>query len=355
LELSFKQHKDRVKLKARSALAMVCGMGLRGGHLSVRAAVNLWGGLVRSQLEYGSEIWGGDDAWLDGEQIQHEMARRILRCHSQTARAAMMGDLGWWRLRARRDQRRLLYWGDLVRMPADRFTKMVYLERRKEYEKRSSLNNAKSPRLIRNWCHVTKQLLRELDLLEFWNEESRVPEKIKWRKVVISKIALREQNLWLAEVLTKPKLRTYRLLKDKLRFEPYLLHGSSLARSVMFSLRSGSNRLRIETGRWKRPQERVEERVCVLCESKEVEDEIHFISKCEKYGDLRSKFCNQVLLASQGKENLHLELDPFGILEVALVAAEGSGRVWDKVCQAALNFVFLSMKRRAEFVKDKLV
>jgi len=46
----------------------------------------------------------------------------------------------------------------------------------------------------------------------------------------------------------KPKLRTYRLLKDRLCFEDYLTHPDVRARETMTRLRGGTNELRIEKG-----------------------------------------------------------------------------------------------------------
>ena len=53
----------------------------------------------------------------------------------------------------------------------------------------------------------------------------------------------------------------------------------------MMRLRGGSNCLRIEQGRWKKLP--VEERVCQVCMSGEVEDEEHFMLRCGAYSDLR--------------------------------------------------------------------
>ena len=63
--------------------------GIKDGNLSVKSCINLWQALVRSNLEYGSAIWG-KDKWLEGEQIQADMAKRILRCSSKTQREAIM-------------------------------------------------------------------------------------------------------------------------------------------------------------------------------------------------------------------------------------------------------------------------
>ena len=46
-------------------------------------------------------------------------------------------------------------------------------------------------------------------------------------------------------------------------------------------MRGGTNKLRIETGRWR--GEKREERVCRVCLCEEVEDEKHFILACPMY------------------------------------------------------------------------
>src|SRR6185503_1976010 len=59
------------------------------------------------------------------------------------------------------------------------------------------------------------------------------------------------------------KLRTYRFFKTKLRLENYLLYGTSKGRSLITSIRSGTNTLEIEVGRWKKLPEN--KRVCRYC------------------------------------------------------------------------------------------
>src|SRR5579872_1164169 len=52
-------------------------------------------------------------------------------------------------------------------------------------------------------------------------------------------------------------------------------------------LRSGTNRLRIEKGRYDKLP--VEKRLCRFCEADAVEDEKHFLLHCEEYEGLRQK------------------------------------------------------------------
>ena len=101
-------------------------MGMSEGALSTKASVNLYQALVRSVLEYSCEIWG-DQVWLEGEKIQREMGRRILRCNGKTTNEAVLGELGWWRLRTRREFCGLKYWFRLLQMNNNRLVKTIDL------------------------------------------------------------------------------------------------------------------------------------------------------------------------------------------------------------------------------------
>jgi hypothetical protein len=66
---------------------------------------------------------------------------------------------------------------------------------------------------------------------------------------------------------------------------------------LIAQIRTNSHQLRCETGRWKRPKEAWEERVCVFCTSGKVETEKHFILECEAFKDSRDNYIN-ILTAS---------------------------------------------------------
>ena len=55
--LSFKDFKQRLLEKAKFSMSRVWSMGMKDGTLSVKAGINLYDALVRSQLEYGTELW----------------------------------------------------------------------------------------------------------------------------------------------------------------------------------------------------------------------------------------------------------------------------------------------------------
>lgn len=195
----------------------------------------------------------------------------------------MRGELGWERQIARRDEMRLRYWARLVRMGDDRIARQVYQASRTRLEREEKEGKET---LTDTWCVYTRQVMYDLHLHEEWRSEN-IPDEDDWNELIREKIHEREEEEWRRACLAKPKLRTYCLLKKSLRTEPYLLTHHRGGVPELAKLRGGTNRLRIEQGRY--VQENLEDRVCMCCESKEVEDESHFMLRCTLYRNLREK------------------------------------------------------------------
>ena len=143
------------------------------------------------------------------------------------------------------------------------------------------------------WCDYTKKMMKEVSLEEYW-EKQEVMEVYKrtWRAIVWKKIQDKEQEEWRKRMDSKSKLRTYRGLKSVLETEKYLEEGTAQQRRVMVMMRGGTNDLRIETGRYEKLEEK--ERICIFCESGEVEDEMHFLCRCEAWQDEREGVMRRV-------------------------------------------------------------
>ena len=149
---SWKDFKGKAISKARRCMAMSWGMGIHVGGLSTKAAINAWKALIRPVMEYGAEVIqysrGMTGQWKEADAIQMQMGRRILGCSPKTSNAVVRGELGWQTLKARRDMLRMTYWGKLVGMNRNRWTRRIYDESRRRYEEDGEAN----------WCAYTHQL-----------------------------------------------------------------------------------------------------------------------------------------------------------------------------------------------------
>ena len=178
------------------------------------------------------------------------MAKRILGMKERASNEAVLGDLGWWPLKARRDMIRLRYWHKLLSMDNTRLPRLVY-----EWElKNEDRNNC--------WAKYTKKLLLDLELDDYWLKQEIDKNREQWNKLIHDKIQEREQKEWRQRALLKPKLRTYVKYKLILEEEKYLKNEDAIGRRMLARIRSGTNNLRIETGRYEKPKLLQEYRIC---------------------------------------------------------------------------------------------
>ena len=354
-------------------------MGMRGGELAVQDCVRVWQALVRPVLEYGTVVWG-EVKWEEAEQVQREMGKMILRCSSKMTNEVVLGELGWWTLKGRRDFLTLNYWGKIVGgMSPKRLVSQVYHASRSRYDDMTSDSNHSDHSKHTNytqrnnkWCKNIHSLLKSIGMEDTWNKNTLTRKEAKnWRYTVKEKIQEREELQWKERMQHKPKLRTYRQLKTKLQFEhTYLTMRDREAREVMTRLRGGTNELRIETGRYAitnrdRPLD-AHERRCLICLSGEIEDETHFVLDCSVYEDLREKMFGVLKRTLSKQQKLQATQQPLLDIHKARKEEEGRKKLMagligessvstnERLRKAVLLFCTRAMERRNNFVRTAL-
>ncbi len=238
-------------------------------------------------------------------------------------------------------------------MENDRIVKIIYQESRRRMEtEEAARTRGEEVVMTDTWCAYTKKLMRELHFEQEWAEE-RVPPEEEWNEILRERIHDREQIKWRTHCLLKPKLRTYAILKKELRTEPYLEVHHRGGIPELAKLRGGTNRLRIEQGRYKK--EKVEERVCEFCDSKEVEDEKHFMLECKMYNDFREemwrKFEETTGTSRTDYENAEQKLnaligDKFQPKSSDNDKNSSTSQTYRKIARTIMEYVTKSMKRR---------
>ena len=82
--------------------------------------------------------------------------------------------------------------------------------------------------------------------------------------------------------VANPMMRTYKLFKLSHTMEPYILLSNKSLVTHISRFRTGSHNLRIHTGRYEIPGGlHINDRTCIFCSSKEIDDEYHFITSCQ--------------------------------------------------------------------------
>jgi hypothetical protein len=298
-----------------------------------------WEVLVRPVLEYGAEIWG-EKKWKEGEALQIEMGRRVLGVNKLTTREVIQGELGLTPIINRRILLRLKFWEKLINMNKSRLVYKIYKQRRIDFIKSGKKDK-------KNWCYWTWKYLKDLHLEHFWESEQiseSESKKSNFSKLVKDLLNRKEQSEWRERIEKKPKLRLYNKLKDRLVVEDYVLELDRDKRRQLTMLRGGTNKLRIETGRWRKESEK--ERVCNVCLCEEVEDEKHFLLSCPTYVRERSQMFMRIREECQLEDIEKMDLD----WQLQLLIGVGWRKKGRQIREIVLDYISKAYKIRKKYI-----
>jgi hypothetical protein len=179
------------------------------------------------------------------------------------------------------------YWARLENLTDDCPVKQIYLVLK-------TLDNCG----FDTWIKTVRSLLQMYGLEQHWDQpglaDTDYPEIVnKFKCAVYDKY----KKEWFKTVSKYPKMRTFISFKTEFKLETYLMDIKSFRlRKHLSKMRLSSHDLEIERGRYKNKQ--VEHRLCLMCNSGQVEDEEHVIIHCAAYNKVR-----EVLLSVVGVEN----------------------------------------------------
>lgn len=224
-------------------------------------------------LDYASSIWGFKK-FQSIDNIQNRAIRYFMGVHRFAPTLAIYGDTGWIPSQFRRWINMIRFWNRVLSFDEERITKIVF-----EFDYNRCRNN---------WCCDLKEVFHILELDNYF--ESKLMVDID---LVQSKIHTYYSNYWSNEILNISKLRTFVIFKTVFGRENYLfLDMPKYLRSTLAQFRCGIIPIRIETGRFQ--GEPIEERICVFCSNRSVEDEFHFLLHCSLYNDYRKKLFENI-------------------------------------------------------------
>ena len=112
---------------------------------------------------------------------------------------------------------------------------------------------------------------------------------------IICKIKTKYTDFWRTKVETSKRLNFFKQFKQNFSTKPFLdsLNNFKIKRDYI-KFRTSSHCLLVETRRYSRPKIKRENRICTLCNTKEVEDERYLIFHCNACSKLRKTFFDKI-------------------------------------------------------------
>ena len=245
------------------------------GGMSYDMFTRLYESLVLPVLNYGAAIWG-TAKYHCANVIQNRASRYFLGVGRNTSNDATRAEMGWKPQLHRQYIEILRLHCRLQTLPSNRLTADIH---------KFCLNSGNTSL----WENRVQKLFAKLNI-DLPRNEFTVKNVIRNFSNTLQVI---DQETWYHDIWQDRgcpngnKLRTFRLYKTRMVVEPFIQNLPRYARSTLSRLRCGSLPLNIETGRFKNVN--LEDRICSLCNSNVIEDEMHFTIDCSFYDDIRFK------------------------------------------------------------------
>ena len=265
-------------LKAYMKLKATLGNGFRS---YVNDTVMLFDSLIKPILLYSSDFWGCLKLPLNNpiENLHMQFCKNVLGVQRCTTNNGVLLEIGREPIILNAQKAMVKNWERIRNREANNLLL-------------SSYKNAEDLNL--EWIKRINSCLTEKGMQNFTLENR------PFTKNVHKFFFERGKDIFYQGAFTSmssctSKLRTYHLFKTSPGQEPYLkLIQNENYRTHLSKFRLSNHKLRIETGRHKKLP--ILARMCPTCPG-EVEDEVHFLVKCNLYSELRSpllKSCQEM-------------------------------------------------------------
>ena len=265
---------------------------------NAKTLLHLFDHTIKPILLYGSEIWGqfppnklhskGDlyfsQLCKDSIEKSHiKFCKYILQVSKRATNIAVMGELGRYPLYLEVLLNMVKYWFRLSEQ-TDSLIKEAFEESKNMFNKNKDC-----------WYGSIKSIFEYLEI----NPQSILNLKTCPNTYLMKKLKVKYEKIW-GDLLKDDKLhkhhgnklRTYRLFKNNLCLEKYLMLENCKSTNELTKFRISAHDLEIEKGRYYNiPPDK---RYCKLCKNDAVEDEIHFLLQCPKLETERLEFIKNI-------------------------------------------------------------
>ena len=284
----WKSHKEIITKKARKQTNRLISVK---SFLPIQELLKSYDCFVTSLLTYGivsncSLRSSTISSWKAPDQLQHYFASRLLSTIPSSSIEAIRGELGLQTFQAKLDYLNISYHKRLYETHGSCLVKQaIELEVDKSNQK--------------TWNQYIKNIMTKYDIETIKMSASTIKQKIK----------MFEEKNWHIQKSMLPKLRTYKRIKFNLILEDYLHAGSeqtleaSIGRRYLTRLRIGTNELLID--KLRKDKVPASERICKLCMSHQVEDEVHFLLDCQAFSQEREQFIQKTFDVTNQTLNLN--------------------------------------------------
>lgn len=253
-----------------------------GPHKPYNLYIKLFDSQVLPILEYGSDIWYQGKPIQELESVHLAFLKSALGVKRQTSSLCIYGETGRFPLLFRQQDRAIKLF---LRLKTSLSTDPI----NHVFNELELLHKSGH----KNWYSKINDLLHSTPCNNLTTGNKR--------KILADNKGLRYTsfiNKWNSDILdaaSHPILRTYCQFKSEFKKERYLsININRRYLTAISRFRTSSHCLLIETGRHTIPKTPIQNRICKFCSLNEIDDEIHFLNRCNFHNTERDVLLNTI-------------------------------------------------------------
>ena len=228
--------------------------------------IDLFEKMISPIFLYGCEVWGYGNV-EPMEIFYRKFIKRVLGIDRSTPNCAVYGEVGKYPIVHRVYKRMIAFWVNISEGKTSKLSSIMY---RLIY--RLHLDGSyDSP-----WLMCIKRILCNSGNPNFWSEQELLSPKYFMKNVVAIQLENQFVQEWEFEVHRNRKCVTYRIFKDEIKFEPYLIKLDFVNRRALCKFRTGNHKLPVAKSRYISGGGG-EEVKCMLCDTNDLCDEFHVL------------------------------------------------------------------------------
>ena len=268
----------------RALFSLYSAVSIQANVPNTKLYLKLFDALIKPILLYGCEVWGPHISQTNNiiTKFVNKFYRILLGVPKHTSTAGVHAELGRFPIDINVHDFMLKYWFRLISLPSSRLVSHCYWSL---YDQHNCSDS---------WLESIKSIIYSSGQCFIWNNQKEIGASgqfnLKRHQAYLSQNLKDQASQHLFEkIQSESKLHLFKTTKDVLCLSNHLSKiPNKEARSYFSKLRLGVLPLEVEKGRGNDLMRA--DRCCKLCNSQQVEDEVHFLFECPALVNERAPF-----------------------------------------------------------------
>ncbi|MEW8544973.1 MAG: reverse transcriptase family protein [Candidatus Thiodiazotropha sp.] len=280
-KLIWTKAKENLSIQARKSIISLAKLQNAVGYFEYSELFKLFDSVAKPILCYGAELWGFEVS-ESIERVQYDVCKKFLKLPQCTFNEFARGECGRYPLYVDYFCRCIKYWIKLTRMNVNRFPNKCY----------GMLRNLDENGRI-TWASKVRELLFRYGFGYVWVVED-VGNVNLFMKTFKQRLIDCSSQDWCSKITASGKSRHYKFIMPAMQVANYIQYDIPIKfRIALSKLKCSVHSLNVEVGRHSNIP--YEQRLCVLCNMQEIEDEFHFVMSCPVYHSLRITYLPNIV------------------------------------------------------------